>query len=181
MNKFLQILFLIALSAAVTAAQSVNKIDFDERQIVRLKPSDFRTLPVAVADYLNEKKCAVPQNMLVKEPHNVLEGEFFERGRKDWAVLCSREGVSTIMVFPAGKTDVVSELGKSSDSAFIGAAGKKGNVGYLRQIKIVKMTSVENSASPQFNQQGIEDAFFEKTANIFYFFGQRWVRLKDAY
>jgi hypothetical protein len=181
MAKLLQVLCFIAFLTCFASAQTANKTDFDEQKIVRLKAGDFGSLPIAVAAYLNEKKCTIPQTMLSKQPHNVLEGEFYERGRKDWAVLCSRDGVSAILVFKAGSADNVTELGKTADKAFIGAAGKKGDVGFLRQIKIVKMTPADNNDSSLATQMGIEDAFFEKTANIFYFFGQRWVRLKDAY
>lgn len=182
MDKILTILLLVVITSASVLAQTQNKADITKKRTVRLYPKDFSQLPQPIVAYLEEKKCTIPQSYAVKTPHNVLEGEFFRRGQKDWAVLCSNNGVSKILVFRESKTDTVDELGQERDNTFLQTIDKMGNTGYSRLIKVVTPALVENKNDklPQVDHVGIEDAFYEKASDIFYFYGRRWVRLKGA-
>jgi hypothetical protein len=64
-----------------------------------LKPADFPELPVLIQQKLNQLGCVIPQSSDDTTPHNVVSGHFARPGQVDWAVICSKKGKSTVMVF----------------------------------------------------------------------------------
>lgn len=92
----------IAVSALVVNAVRADVWGEAEKQIVRLDPIAFNELPREIVNELKAMKCAVPQTYERSKPHNVINGSFAERTQMDWAVLCSRKGVSLIKVFWGG-------------------------------------------------------------------------------
>jgi len=78
----------------------------------------FPQLPAAlVRDLELSRKCRVPQADV--EPHNVIEGEFRFAGQKDWAILCSREGRSHIVVYFDSNPNHVMTFADAADSNYI--------------------------------------------------------------
>jgi hypothetical protein len=73
-------------------------IEADHR-VRRLPPSAFPELPKKINQELERRGCTIPQVPSDKKPHNVISGEFTGKGRTDWAVLCSLNRVSTILIF----------------------------------------------------------------------------------
>ena len=81
--------------------------------IVRLPPSAFPEIPRAVRGVLEFRDCLIPQRhvsigdttLAGREADravrsNVLRGQFFERGKFAWAVLCSAHGITSIVFLP---------------------------------------------------------------------------------
>ena len=68
------------------------------QETVRLQPTAFRELPRNLARELQKLGCTIPQISGAKEPHNVIRGEFATTGQNDWAVLCYKDGASTLLV-----------------------------------------------------------------------------------
>src|SRR6266571_7420509 len=68
-----------------------------DRQIVRLSPTAFPELPTNVLVELQRRGCTIPQVPMVAQ--NVIKGEFSKPGQTDWAVLCSVNRVSSILIF----------------------------------------------------------------------------------
>jgi hypothetical protein len=85
------------------------------QSIKRLSPSAFPELPSAVRRALNLRGCSVPQSFLTG-PHNVIKGEFARPGQTDWAVLCSVNGVSGILVFWNGSPDRPAAIAPQPDA-----------------------------------------------------------------
>ena len=129
---------------------------------VRLAPTAFRELPKSLARELQQLGCAIPQTSGVKEPHNVIRGEFAKAGQTDWAALCWQNGASTILVFWNGSKRNPSRIARMED-------GPSEN---LRRIGPVRRKSTDH--------QGIEDSLFQSASVIHYYFRGNWLKLTGA-
>jgi len=67
--------------------------------IRHLPVSSFPQLPTAVQSELNRRGCLIPQTYEAHQPENVVHASFERRGSSDWAVLCSSNGVVSLLVF----------------------------------------------------------------------------------
>jgi hypothetical protein len=67
--------------------------------IRRLPVSSFPELPANVVDVLVEKGCMIPQTYEARRPENVVHASLERAGSSDWAVLCSAQGVVSLLVF----------------------------------------------------------------------------------
>ena len=76
-----------------------RKFDQADQKIVRLSPSAFPELPANLVKELERRGCTIPQEAFTKRRHNVVRAEFAQPGQTDWAVLCSVNRVSSILVF----------------------------------------------------------------------------------
>ena len=126
---------------------------------VRLPPAAFRELPKGLVRELQKLGCRIPQASGVAEPHNVIRGEFAKTGQTDWAVLCSKDGVSTVLVFWNGRKRNPARITRSED----------GDV-FTRQITAIGPKSIEKP--PAIDHQGISDA-----SVIHYYFRGKWLEL----
>jgi hypothetical protein len=59
----------------------------------------FRQLPRAVADDLNSRGCNVVRG------NNVISGDFYATGRRDWAVLCQRDNQASLFIYRDGGSE----------------------------------------------------------------------------
>ena len=111
------------------------------KPILRLQPLAFAALPAAVRAGLVRIGCSVPQSYLAKTPENATAGSFTRRGVKEWAVLCSLNGVSEILIFNIASPEPVSRLGRLPDGNFVQVVGP-GRTGYSRRISTVPALSL---------------------------------------
>ena len=82
----------------------------------RLPPSAFAQLPPEVLSQLESRRCTVPQVYDISTPHNLIRGSFALKGQTDWAVLCSKEGQSSILIFWGKPTQCPGELALEKDA-----------------------------------------------------------------
>ena len=93
--KFVWSVLALFFCASTWAQQTTtNQWAIAEQRIFRLPPADFPQLPRDVLRYLTERRLMIPQSFGVPTPHNVIVGQFRQRGQTDYAVLASRDGVS---------------------------------------------------------------------------------------
>lgn len=85
------------------------------KRIRRLKPEAFPDLPPVIASVLRARRCTVPQPGGATTPCNAIRGEFFKSGQESWAVLCSVNGWSTILVFRTAQDAAPHSLAKKED------------------------------------------------------------------
>src|SRR4051812_15288168 len=71
-------------------------------RVAMRSPSQFRELPPRVVKELERRHCTVPQPHPATGGTNVIRGAFARAGQADWAVMCSVNGASSILVFWAG-------------------------------------------------------------------------------
>ena len=182
---------LLALAAALlclaqaTAAQEDDKWRAADAATVRLPPSAFPQLPRAVARSLARRGCTVPQTFDAAAPNNVISGEFARRGQTDWAVLCSRGRVSSILVFWGGSPKSVSEIARSADIGFLQGVGE--GIGFSREIGLADRKLIlecyrefGGRKPPAIRHHGIRDAFVDKFSSVHYFRRGRWLGLQGA-
>jgi hypothetical protein len=185
--KITIMVLVLALGAAFLDAQLTRQdwLRADE-QTVRLKPSAFRNLPSAVRDELEHRGCAIPQPFGVNQLRNVVSGSFVAVGQTDWAVLCSRNKRSAILVFEGAQTGEVDEFADERDFQYLQVVTRDNKIGYSRVLTSVpnqslrKRIGVRGSKLPSIDHNGIEDAFMEKASTLWYRSGAKWVKLSAA-
>ena len=176
-----------ASTSGTPAQQRLTVEDWDraEKAIVRLLPSAFPALPQPVREDAEQRGCTIPQSSYRREPHNVIEGEFTTPKQRDWAILCSRNGVSSIVVYRRGTTDDVEELAASEDRHFLQASRRSiyfsHVIGVAKPEFIHRMNKAfDGGPLPPIDHDGIDDAFAEKASSIKYWHQGKWESLQGA-
>lgn len=154
---------------------------------LRLSPSAFRELPANIVQALLARGCTVPQLWGEgPKPHNVIRGEFARRGQVDWAVLCSRNRASTLLVFWRASADSVAEHATAADLDYLQGAGND-QIGFSRRIGVVEREYILGNyreyggpEPPPIDHDGIEDAFDGKVSVIYYYHNGEWLALTGA-
>ena len=171
---------IVAACFAIAVAQSPS------RDIVRLGPAAFPELPANLIKDLQLRGCAIPQETYSKTRNNVIKGEFAKPGQTDWAVLCSIQGVSRILVFWNGSEKSPAGLEPAEDANYVQSLGG-GQFGYSRGINAVGKDFIVRHHEayggpkpPPIDHQGVEDAFIEKGSVVWYFYQGQWLKLTGA-
>jgi hypothetical protein len=132
---------------------------------VRLPPAAFRELPKGLVRELQRIGCTIPQAS-VTEPHNVIRGEFAKTGQTDWAVLCSKDGASTVLVFWNGRKRNPGRIARAEDGDL-----------FNRRITVVRREHIVEQ--PAIDHQGIGDSYSEPTSAIHYYLRGKWLQLRN--
>ncbi len=178
---------LVACCLVLEMRGQANEWEQADVATVRLEPKVFTLLPRVVIEYLDGRGCTIPQAFHPREPHNVIKGQFRKAGQVDWAVLCSKGRVSSILVFWNGKTDRIDDIASVEDRSFLQVVGD-GQIGFSRSIGTVdsKYILQRNELDGRgrwpasITHQGINDAFAEKASTVRYFLRNRWLELQGA-
>jgi hypothetical protein len=178
-------ILLLGVVAQVGIGQNLN-FQEAERRIVRLPPTAFPMLPKAVLRELQRRGCTIPQEVFSKTPNNVIRGQFAKRGQTDWAVLCSVDGASTILVFRSGSASNPAEIAPGADmNSLQNMGGDK--IGFSRGISAAGRGFITQhyqayggTKPPPIDHQGINDAFLGKASVVQYFFDGKWMQLTGA-
>lgn len=156
-----------------------------ERDIVRVAPSEIMELSPALRAELTRRNCMVPQPYYGSRS-NVVSGHFTSSERIDVAVLCSRDNISSILVFRGGASDSADELDSSPDRGYMQNIGP-GEAGFSRRIGVATPETIkayaeafEGELPPTLDHEGIDNAFLEKASWIWYWYENRWLRLSGA-
>jgi hypothetical protein len=154
--------------------------------VIRLKPREFRQLPPAVRRDLERRGCTIPQFPGKTAPHNVISGSFIASGSRDWAVLCSVNAVSRILVYRNGAAGRVDSLARQSDAGFL-QSNAEGVMEFSRKLDIAESRTVAEAAQasggpkPQpLDHSGIGDGFIDKAAITWYYSRGKWLKLSGA-
>jgi hypothetical protein len=188
----MDILWKIFLASALIALSTHGVLTRQDRQganaaMVRLKPSAFPELPVTIRRYLERRGCEIPQALSDKAPHNVVRGRFTSPTQIDIAVLCSKAGVSMVLVFRGGTTSAVGELAQRPDEGFLKVVDAGGVVGYSRALGVASPSYIrEHHAAyggpkpPPMDHDGINDIFVGKASVVWYWYRGHWLQLQGA-
>jgi hypothetical protein len=158
--------------------------------IDRLPPRSFPDLPAPIVDALERRGCSVPQldSMFIglTRPHNVVRGRFGRGPERDWAVLCSRDEVSTILVFWDDSTESPAELERRADASYLQSVAPQA-VAYSRYIATAPPADIVAShrahggpEPPPLTHDGIADGYAEKGSVILYWQDGTWLQLTGA-
>jgi len=159
-----------------------------ERETLRLAPSAFPGFPEAVARELSDRGCLIPQWWFRETPHNVVSGAFRRPDQTDWAVLCSVERRSVILIFWNGSAETVEELPRSASVDRNWLQGIGGDrIGFSRLIYAVGKSYIlehydryGGPEPPPIDHEGIGDAFAEKASTVNCWREGRWLELPGA-
>ena len=165
---------------APNATDTTIRARFDRaaQEIRRLAPAAFPELPAAFRSELEQLGCTIPQSDYSGQRGNVIQGQFAATDQTDWAVLCSRNGLSVILVYWGGPVQCARELVQAPDAAYLQGLGER--IGFSRGIT---RTNRYNDypyadATPRENpleHDGIENAFEGKGSVIYFCRGGNWV------
>jgi hypothetical protein len=116
----------------------------------------------------------------------VICGEFKEKSQTDWAILCSKDRVSSIVIFWGGSEKTITEIEASSDKGWLQGIGNS-EIGFSRSITPVgKKFILENykwyggPKPPPITHQGINESFVEKASVVHYYYQGKWLQLTGA-
>ena len=152
----------------------------------RLSPSAFAALSSSLRDALSRRGCTIPQTSFRSDPHNVIVGAFTGPEARDVAVLCSRQRVSSILVFRGGSTASVDELSPQPDIDRLQVVSGDGRIGFSREIAPIDAAHIREyleasgGAVRTVEHAGIEDRFVSKTSMVWYWDGVRWIQIPGA-
>ncbi len=173
------------LVSSLLLAQTLTQQQWEaaDSQVRRLQPASFTQLPEPIRAELDRRGCTIPQVPIIEGPHNVIRGEFAKAGQTDWAVLCSVNRVSQILVFWNGSPTNPAELSKAKDvDRLQGWGGEK--IVYSWAIMPTGRKSIMEfynafggEKPPPIDHQGIDDAFYGKASVIQYFYHGKWLHL----
>jgi len=116
----------------------------------------------------------------------VISGAFAKSGQVDWAVLASKDGVSSILVFWGGAIENAAQLAPTPDDAYLQQTDG-GQQSFSRLIRAVDREFIVQHAEgyggpevPEIDHEGIEDVFVEKASIVHYFHEGSWLDLTGA-
>ena len=167
-----------------------SEFDRADEETVRLPPDAFDDLPGAVQEELTVRGCTIPQPFhRGLEKSNVVRGHFTQADQTDIAVLCSRERVSSILVFRGGSVREVEELASKPDARYLQGIGN-GEIGFSRALGVASPEYIRRCYEafkeygvpepPPLDHEGIDDYFVGKASGIWYWYGGKWLRLAGA-
>ena len=189
---WLAIAGLVLLSVAWTtagSAQETSRWGAADAAIVRLTPPAFAQLPEAVAREMQRRRCTVPQpwEVFATRPVNVISGEFQKPGQIDWAVLCSVDRMSSLLIFWNGSADRVERIGDAAADRGGLQVVRGEEIGYSIMIFPVGEAYILDHYKayggpepPPIDHQGINYAFIEKASVVLYRHDGEWLHLQGA-
>jgi hypothetical protein len=157
------------------------------RAVRRLPPDSFPELPAAIRAALAARQCRVPQSFTSARPHNVIGGRFARPGQHDWAILCSHQDSSSILIFWGNEQASQSiEFARASDAGFLQGIGE-GRIGYSRIVTVASSARIREyavsfggSLPSVLDHDGLEDSFAGKASTVSYWVGNRRLVLTGA-
>lgn len=172
--------------AAIPQAEPVPvSAEWDEadKKVVRLAPRAFPRLPAQVRLALESRGCTIPQTYAGRAAHNVVVGELMAHGAADWAVLCSVDRVSRVLIFPGGQAESVIEWEPSDDRRWLQTIGNDA-IGFSRFLSVVTPDAIRRYAKSDLpsplDHDGLDEAFIEKGSTIHYCDHGHWVTIAGA-
>jgi len=189
MTLFIFFLSLMLTEPAVSHGQELpGPAEWERADLTttRLPPTAFASLPGALQSELHRRGCTVPQTYDGGPPHNVIQGRFLNASKTDWAVLCSRNRRSLILVFWEGVATNVSELAEQPDSSYLQVTFHQ-TIGFSRKLGVATPQQIREQhrifggpKPPPLDHDGVEDAFLDKASVVWYRHGSQWLQLTGA-
>lgn len=155
-----------------------------DRAIRRLPADSFSELPAQVVEGLERLDCRVPQRRTLPAPHNVVSGQFAAPGQRDWAFLCSEDGVSSIHLLWGGPATCETPVRTAPDRSYLQSLGGD-TIGFSRKLGPIDRERILRYAEafggppvPDVRYQGIEDYFEGKASTVLLCVEGEWVVLQ---
>ncbi|MFA5162607.1 MAG: hypothetical protein WC421_10215 [Elusimicrobiales bacterium] len=156
-------------------------------EIKRLPPSAFPKLPAKLRAELERRRCTIPQAAGFSAPHNVISGSFDRPGQTDWAVLCSRDGMSSVIMFWNSLPDNAGAIAApAEDKNWLDESGEQvcyrrylsaARADYMKEIvSAAQKPGLPGGIAPkQVDHDGISDAMLSRPSSILYRVNRNWL------
>jgi hypothetical protein len=145
-----------------------------------LPPSSYPQLPAFVRQTLQQRGCMIPQTYQAHGPENVIRGDFERAGSPGWALLCSSQNVSTLLVFLDAASPPV-ELATHPDTAMCEAHDLTGVLGFAWLLDPAHPFEIlAHPANRPYDHDGITDVFLGRYAAIHYYREGKWLKLEGS-
>ncbi len=159
------------------------------KNIIYLPPSDFKDLPSTIVKYLNNQGYKIPQPYFYKsggKKYNAIKSRFYSPNKYDWAIMCSKENRSKVLVFISGSTKNIDSILEFENTDGLQGIGDE-NVGFSLGIEIVGKKYIMNHYKayggpkpPPINHDGIDFIFYGKASVVYYNYKGKWLKLQGA-
>lgn len=157
-------------------AQAVDQSPQRTYPVRRLQPKAFPELPKNLVTELERRGCTVPQGSAGRRV-NVIQGEFSKPGQIDWAVLCSKQASTSLLVFWNSNAADPAVLAKFPDNPgrifdwFIRPVDRTFIMDHYRAYGGPK--------PPPIDHQGIESGG-DTASTVLYYYQRKWLALQGA-
>ena len=185
-QKILTTAILLATAAIYASDRNPDIWETADLETLRLPPVYFPQLPKEVRNDLNSRACTIPQAYHDRQRHNVISGHFQSGDQIDWAVLCSVDRLSTLLVYLGGSTASIIELVTTHDKDWL-QDNADGNIGFSHGISTVGERYIIDHARwhggivpPVIDHEGIDDALLGKGSVVRYWYESEWLVLQGA-
>ncbi len=155
-----------------------------EKEIEFLKSE--KSIPLKIKKALNTQGCSIPQSKFSKKPHNFVQGRFSSNTKKDWALLCSKGGKSSIFVIWEKGTPCPSSLATHEDKNYLQTIDKN-KIGYSRVLSSASKKTIlahqkayRGPLPKSLDHEGIDDSFSEKASVTYFCENGKWLELQGA-
>jgi len=180
LKRFIFFVFTLLFVLSSLCVQAQDKFDIAERKTVRLAPNEFTKLPKNIILALETRGCTIPQNFYT-QPSNVIHGEFEKKGQKDWAILCSKNSVSSILIFWNGSDKKIDEINVAPDKEQLYKM-EDGKLVFTRLINVANTNILETLESYSddptiLDHEGISDGFDYLT--YYYYHQGKWLAMDE--
>ena len=187
MRTVTQFCLSLALLAGTSSGQrTFPEFDRADEETVRLLPGAFDDLSSSVQEELKRRGCTIPQVYPGVERGNIVRGRFTAPDQIDTAVLCSRERVSSILIFQGESTTVIAELASAPDRNYLQGVGG-GVIGFSRALGVANSQYIQEHYEtfgglepPPLDHDGVNDVFIEKASVVWYWYEGQWLQLTGA-
>jgi hypothetical protein len=180
------VLGVIAGSSNIGAQAARGDWQQADEATVRLSPGSFPALPSEVRGELERRGCKIPQPANAGQLQNVISGKFTGTTVLDWAVLCSREKQSAILVFHRGRSKSMDELANEPDAHYLQMT-EHGRIGFSRLIMVAPGDAIRRHLGRHaalkptaIDHDGIENSFVGKASTVWYWSGGKWIQLSQT-
>jgi hypothetical protein len=161
---------LVVLCGAATAQTTVEDVRKKWPDFRYLEPGQLRELPDVIRADMEKLGCRIPKFMKWDARHNAIQGQFFNLGQTDWAVLCQVGERTGILLYPNGKSADLpmlrSEQTDPTRTIHVVSA-------FVLQKRAVRDRPDESP--PGFEHDGIEDGPIQKAGQVLYHRDDEWM------
>ncbi len=149
--------------------------------IRRLPVSSFPALPDQIAAELAARNCMIPQTWQAHRPENVVEGSFERSGSQDWAILCSANGQTSLLVFFAsGSANQPVALAHNAELSRLQPHNASGELGFNWGIDAATPKQLHDALDgrQQPNHDSIADSVIDRTTLYHLYSNGKWVQFR---
>ena len=177
----------VAQSAPVSKLDDSGSISVDGKAVsytIRHLPvSSFPDLPQPVSAELQSRGCLIPQTYEAHRPENVVRGRLQNASSIDWAVLCSRDGNVSLMIFFGGNAAQPAVLATSPETERLQLDTATGVYGFDWAIDIAgpqrvrEAASGERSRPPVTDHDALADSVIDRRTVYHFYANKSWTLL----